>query len=96
MKYVLTPSITVGDFSNQTVIDELEIQSASLCFDPQVPTLSVVLLHKPSGFQHVVTYRDSSAVEFWAKTFAGQFDFLAQALLQKLAADSKLPAGTIE
>jgi len=93
MKHTLGSPITVGDFSNRVVVDELDIQSISLTLDPQNPVLSVVLVHKASGWQHVVTYTDSSAVEFWARAMEREFDAIADAMLKRLVADGKLPAG---
>jgi hypothetical protein len=40
-------------------------------------------------------YRDSAAVQFWARTLEAQFDAICKALVEKLAADAKLPAGTL-
>lgn len=96
MAYKFEQPIRVGDLDNSILVDALEIQSVSLTFDPQLPVLSIVLVHKPSGWQHVVTYTDSSAVEFWARTFESQFDYICQCVIQKLVTDSKLPTGTLD
>jgi len=95
MKYKLSTPVSVGDLTQRIEVDELEIESLSLIFDPQRPVLSIVLLHRPSGWQHNVVYRDSSAVEFWARVYEAEFDFLHKAVLQKIIADKKLPEGTI-
>ena len=95
MKYVLAKPISMGDLANSFVVDELELRSLSLTFDPENPVLSAVLEHKATGWQHVVTYFDSTAAEFWARTAEPQFDAIARALLEKLATDGKLPPGTL-
>ena len=95
MKYKLNTPATVGDLTNPLTIDEFELHSISMTFDPQNPVLSVVLEHKASGWKHVVTYTDSTAVEFWARAYNDEFDFLHGAVLKKLIADGKLPLGTL-
>lgn len=96
MKFKLATPITVGDLTNSVIVDELEVESLSVAFDPQVPVLSVVLLHRTSGWQHNVVYRDSSAVEFWARLCEQSFDTICNELLKKLVFDNSLPAGNIE
>src|SRR5689334_14351645 len=96
MKYTLTTPVTIGDLANLITVDELELKSISLTFDPLQPVLSIVLVHPTSGWQHVVTYTDSSAVQFWAQALASQFDAIAAAAIQKLVDDGKLPAGAAD
>ena len=96
MIYKLTTPATVGDLANSISVDMLELKSLSLTFDPLRPVLSIVLIHPASGWEHVVTYTDSSAVQFWAQTLAAQFDEIANAAIQKLVADGKLPPGTAD
>lgn len=95
MKYKLSPPMFVGDLANRIEIDELEIKSMSMTFDPQDPVLSIVFLHKPTGWQHNIVYVDSSAVEFWARTLEPEFDFLLAAVLKKMVTDQKLPPGAL-
>ena len=96
MTYTLASPVNVsGDLSNPLLVDSLELFSVSLTFDPQEPVLSAVLVHKPSGWKHNVVYRDSTAVEFWARAMEQQFDAVCRALMEKLAGDAKLPAGTL-
>src|SRR6266404_1211523 len=96
MKYTLATPVNVGGFDNPLQIDSFEVHSISLTFDPQSPVLSVVLEHKASGWKHNVVYRDSTAVEFWARTMEQQLDAVCRALVEKLAADARLPAGTLD
>lgn len=95
MKYKLHQTMRVGDFTNWVDVDEMEVKSVSVTFDPQRPVLSVVLIHQASGWQHNVVYTDSTAVEFWARTMEQQLDAVCRALVEKLARDAKLPAGTL-
>ncbi len=95
MKYKLKNPATIGDLANPVLIEELELFSMSMTFDPEEPVLSVVLIHRTSGWKHVVTYTDPTAVEFWAHLYEAEFDFLRRAVLQKLVADGKLPPGTL-
>lgn len=94
MKYRLHVPVTIGDLLNPITIDELEFHSLSLTFDPEGPVLSAVLEHKVSGWKHAVTYTDSSAVEFWARTVEAPMDAIVKAAIEKLVADNKLPAGS--
>lgn len=94
MKYKLRVPVTIGDLLNPITIDEFEFHSISLTFDPERPVLSMVLEHKASGWKHAVTYVDSSAAEFWARTMEAPIDAIVKAAIEKLVADNKLPAGS--
>ncbi len=95
MKYKLAKPIRMGDLANAFFIEELTLHSISLTLDPKNPVLTAVLEHEASGWKHSVTYFDSTAAEFWARTAESQFDAIAKALLEKLAMDGKLPPGTL-
>lgn len=96
MKYKFTSPIRIGDLANSILVDELEVESISLIFDPQRPVLSIVLIHKQSGWTHNVVYTDSTAVEFWARLCEQSFDSICNELLKKLMSDKNLPTGSIE
>jgi len=100
MKLKLNSPVEVGDLVNPVSVDELEIIAISLNFDPyyaedkQKPRaiLSIVLLHRASGYKQPITYEDASALEFCNQVK----DSLKTAVWQKLSADKKLPNGTFE
>ena len=95
MKYTFNEVVNVGDLRDRIPVGSLEIESISLRLDPQSPCLSVVLRHAATGWQHTETYRDTSAVEFWARTWEKEFDAIGRGILEKLAAEGKLPAGSV-
>ncbi len=95
MNYKFAQPVTIGDLANPVTVQELTLHSVSLTLDPERPVLSVVLEHKDSGWKHVVTYTDSTAVEFWARAQEAHFDAICEALLAKLAGDGKLPPGAL-
>lgn len=96
MQYTLATPTTVGDLQHQTVIDKLEIASISMNFEPLysdngTAILSVMLVHRESGYKMNVVYSDASALAFW-QAHQGT---LGPDAFAKLIADSKLPAGTL-
>lgn len=96
MEYTLTNPITVGDLSNLVTIDKLEVASFSMNFEPCLSdngtaVLSVVLVHRASGYKMNVVYQDASALTFWQQHSAT----LESDAFAKLIADGKLPAGTV-
>jgi hypothetical protein len=95
MKYKFAQPVRVGDLNSAILVDELEFKTMSLSFDPQDPVVSVVLVHKATGWTHNVIYTDSTAVEFWARTMEAQFDLICRSLVEKMSVDAKLPAGTL-
>lgn len=107
MIYKLDTPITVGDFDNQIIVDQLELRSMSMVMDAANPTLSIVLIHVASGWSHNIVYRDATAMDFWnglesgvpaaSKTPSGNTPAPGQVSSQifaKLIADKKLPAGS--
>lgn len=96
MEYTLTNPVTVGDLSNPITVDKLEVASFSMNFEPTLSdngtaVLSVVLVHRASGYTMNIVYRDASALSFWQNHSAT----LETDIFAKLVADSKLPAGTV-
>lgn len=96
MEYALTNPITVGDLQHQITVDKLELASISLNFEPfyadgGTAILSVVLVHRASGYRVNVVYQDASALAFWQQHSAT----LESDVFSKLIADGKLPAGTL-
>jgi hypothetical protein len=96
--YKLAMPMTVGDLANRISIDQLELVSISLNFEPfytgqatPIAILSIVLLHRASGWKETITYQDGSALAFWT----AHAPVLEAAILAKLMADAKLPAGTV-
>jgi hypothetical protein len=100
MTFTLSTPIQVGDLTNPILIDKLELSSVSFNFEPErssqgTAILSVVLVHRPSGYKHNVVYDDSSALEFW-KHIEQEEEVISKEVLGKLIADGKLPAGTLK
>ncbi len=99
MIYTLTNPASVGDLENPITIDKLELACVSLNFEPErsskgMAVLSIVLVHRASGYKHTVVYQDASALAFWtALDTAGSV--VTKAVFAKLAADAKLPPGTL-
>jgi len=98
MKYRLTQPMTVGDLTNPILIDELELASVAVNFEPEwasqgKATLSVVLVHLASGYKTNIVYRDATALTFWRNLNLA--DKVTSAILNKLQTDGKLPPGSI-
>ncbi len=98
MIYTLTMPVTVGELTNPITINQLELASVSLNFEPErsskgTAILSIVLVHRASGYKVNVVYSDATALAFWMSLDAGAS--VTRALFQKLAADGKLPAGAL-
>jgi hypothetical protein len=99
MVYTLTNPITVGDLTNPIAVDKLELASVSLNFEPVysdkgAAILSIVLVHRASGYKVNVVYNDATAMAFWtALNTAGSV--VTKSVFAKLTADGKLPAGTL-
>jgi hypothetical protein len=96
MEYTLTTPVTVGDLSNPITVDKLEVASISMNFEPfysdkGTAILSVVLVHRASGYKMNIVYQDASALEFWQSHSAT----LEADVFSMLMADGKLPAGTV-
>lgn len=99
MVYTLSNPIAVGDLTNPITVDQLQLISISLNFEPLYQSagkaiLSVRLIHPTSGYVVNVTYQDATALDFWNTKMnaAGAVETL---VLNKLRADGKLPNGTI-
>jgi hypothetical protein len=56
--------------------------------------MSVVLVHRESGYKHNVVYSDNSALDFWQR-IEKEEEVISKEVLGKLIADGKLPAGTL-
>lgn len=104
MKYVLTTPRTVGgdlDSGNPpVVVEELELASIAFVVTPDLfaagkITVSVVLIHPPSGLTRNIVYaRDAGAFSFW-RDVVNLNGRMETAIFQRLAADNKIPPGTI-
>ena len=97
-----TTSKTIGDLDNQITVDRLKVVAIS--FNRQASheaagtvLLSILLEHPATGWTHNVVYEGAEALTYARLINTG--DFTAKSLhtriLEKLAADGKLPAGTI-
>jgi hypothetical protein len=99
MIYTLATPITVGDLTNPIMVDKLELASISLNFEPVysdkgTAILSVVLVHRASGYKVNVVYNDATALTFWT-TLDTANSVVTQAVFSKLTTDGKLPAGNL-
>jgi hypothetical protein len=100
MIYTLTNPLTVGDLTNPVTVDKLELASVALNFEPTyadkgVAILSIVLVHRASGYKVNVVYNDATAMAFWtALNTVGSV--VTKSVFAKLAADAKLPTGTLD
>jgi len=89
----------VGELGRQIALDELELACLSFNFEPersdrQVAILSIVLVHRASGYKVSIKYDDTAdALEFWREINAGEA--LTRRVLRKLQEDGKLPVGEI-
>lgn len=110
MIYKLDIPITVGDFENQIVVDQLELRSMSMVLDGANPVLSIVLIHVVSGWSHNIVYRDATAMDFWNSLESGSAtsrsaptggaaapapSAVSSQIFAKLMADKKLPSGSV-
>jgi hypothetical protein len=97
--YTLTNPITVGDLTNPITVDKLELASVSLNFEPiyadkGTAILSIVLVHRASGYNVNVVYSDATALSFWS-TLNTANSLVTKSVFAKMTADNKLPAGTL-
>src|SRR5579863_4164214 len=104
--YTLTTPVNVGTLTAPVNVASLRVTGVNLSTTPALAPigtaqLTVILTDPVSGWQETVSYQDASVVAFFAQAAptptAGQTmqDVMAQAILTKLVADGKLPAGTI-
>ncbi len=102
-QFKLTTPVQLGDLGNPITVDALEVTAISFQFDPlftgaKVPQMiaSIMLRHPASGWSHNVVYKGdadgAAALAWFDSTFALN---LVTAVLNKLIADGKLPAGTL-
>jgi hypothetical protein len=99
MIYTLTNPITVGDLTNPITVDKLELASISLNFEPIYSDtgkaiLSIVLVHRASGYKVNIVYNDATALNFWNALNTAS-SVVTKAAFTKMTADGKLPAGTL-
>jgi hypothetical protein len=92
MTFKLDKPLTVGDLQHQFVVDELTVGSLFLDFHEQFPVLTVALVHKPSGWNQSVSYRDAGVLDFHN---ANDYSALLKAVFAKLIDDGKLPTGNV-
>jgi hypothetical protein len=99
MIYTLTSPITVGDLTNPIIVDKLELSAVSLNFEPErtatgTAVLSIVLVHRASGYKVSIVYSDATALAFWNALNTAS-SVVTKAVFTKLNADGKLPAGIL-
>lgn len=99
MIYTLTTPITVGDLTSPITVDKLELSGVSLNFEPErtangTAILSIVLVHRASGYKVNVVYNDATALAFWSALNTAT-SVVTKAVFAKLTADGKLPTGTL-
>lgn len=99
MIYTLTNPITVGDLTNPLLVDKLELSAISLNFEPErtitgTAILSIVMVHRASGYKVNIVYSDATALAFWTALNTAN-SLVTKAVFAKLTADGKLPAGTL-
>lgn len=96
MIYKLATPVHVGDLNSPLQVDALEISALSFNLDVEHKDhaiLSVVLIHRASGWKHTVTYQDGTALAFWNALNGG--NAVSSVVFAKLTADKKLPEGSL-
>ena len=101
--FKLTTPMRVGDLATGIMISTLVVTAISFQFDPLLTgaatsqmIISVVLKDPVSGWSHNVVYKgDVDGANALAWFNANQALALVTAVLNKLIADGKLPAGTL-
>lgn len=96
MIYKLATPVHVGDLNSPLQVDALEISALSFNLDIEHKDhaiLSVVLIHRSSGWKHTVTYQDAAARKFWDDLNGG--NAVNSVVFAKLMTDKKLPEGSL-
>jgi hypothetical protein len=96
LRYKLTSPVNVGDLAQSIQVSELKLVSISLNYTDvytkaNEAILSVCMIEPSTGYPVNVVYQDASALSM-ARTIEAQ---IGAEIFQKLAADGKLPAGTL-
>lgn len=96
MKYTLANPVQVGDLTNPITVDSLEVGSFSMNFEPSISDsgnaiLSVVLVHRASGYKMNIVYQNADALAFWTE----RESVLGTDIFNKLISDGKLPNGSL-
>lgn len=93
MIYKFKNTMFVGDLHQQIAVEELRLYAIYVRLDDNSPELTVTLIHPSTGWQHSVTYRDSSVLDFHR---ANDYDSIFRAALAKMGTDGKIPEGSIK
>ncbi|HEV1992515.1 MAG TPA: hypothetical protein VGR34_06590 [Candidatus Dormibacteraeota bacterium] len=96
MIYTLATPVNVGDFNKPLLIDKLELSAVSINLDiadPAKAVLSIVLIHRASGWKLTIIYEDATSRSFWNSLNTA--NAVTQAAFTKMVADGKLPAGVL-
>jgi len=85
--------------TNPITVNALELSAVSLNFEPErssngVAILSIVLVHRASGYKFNIVYNDATALAFWTALNTAS-SVVTKAVFAKLTADGKVPAGTL-
>ena len=104
--YTLTTPVNVGTLTQPVAVSSLKVTGVGFSTTPALAPLgtaelSITLTDPVSGWQEMIDYKDASVLTFFAQvaptppTGATYEDVMAAAVLTKLIADGKLPAGTL-
>jgi hypothetical protein len=95
--FTLAAPVNVGGLTDPLSVSSLVITGIKYSSTPALAqlgtsTLEVTLTDPATGWQSVIAYQDATASDVWATVGT---DF-ATAVFNKLLADGKIPAGTID
>ena len=104
--FTLNAPVNVGTLTNPVNVSSLRVTGVVFSTTPALAQvgageLAVTLTDPESGWQETVKYSDSSVIAFFGQAAptppagATYQDVMASAVLTKLIADGKLPAGTV-
>lgn len=100
MIYTLNTPVMVGDLANPITIDAVELASVSFNFEPAysdagTAIVSVVLVHRASGYKYNVVFNDAASLTQWAN-FDGVNNAITKAIFNRLKIAGKIPAGDLK
>ena len=104
--FTLAVPVNVGTLTQPVNVSSLRVTGVWFSTTPELAPLGaaeldITLTDPASGWQETIKYQDASVLAFFAQvapappTGATYEDVMAAAVLQKLTADGKLPAGSI-
>ena len=102
--YTLSTPLQVGTMQKPVTVKALQVTAVWWSSTPALAPLGTqelkVTLTGDSGWQETIGYRDATVGPFWTSSVTvnaqSLADVVATAVLNKLIADKKIPAGTID